>query len=352
METITTFEGFLWTVADLAIAVKVLCIKFAVVFCMLTAFYGVIKFYMGFEDEPKLNLKKYVFIPLIFVFILANYSTMIDITGKMGGIMIANSPGNDITASEMLLTMQGNTLSSAGDRIKEAYMETQVEEPGLLDKAYTLLTSTAKSFAAVMTYPMRALWSFLQFGFVKIMRIIIMEVRNVVLGFLIIVGPLAILFSILPLFRDNFKKWFRMYVAVTLWALSINIIDAMIVGYYKNANEFELAYIYEDSKGGEYLSDTQIDGETVLGINSINGIEYGGMENGFINFTFAMMYLMVPLLTAFFIGDKMAGGFLSFMVAKSIGAGMDVIKTAAGGMPSGGGGGGMSLGQGTTSGLQ
>jgi hypothetical protein len=337
METITTFEGFIWTIADLTVAVKALCVKFAVLFGMLTACYGVIKFYMGFEDEGKLNLKKYVFSPLILVFILANYSTMIDITGKVGGIMINNSPGNDITASEMLLTMEKNTTSSAMDRVKEAYMETQVDEPGFFEKSYTYLTSAAKSVAAVFSFPARAIWSFLQFGFMKIMRIVIMEVRNVVLGFLIIVGPLAILFSILPLFRDNFKKWFRMYVAVMLWALSINLIDAMVVGYYENANEFELAYIYKNDDGSQYTDINKLDNETVIGIHSINGIEYGGMENGFINFTFAMMYLMVPLLTAFFIGDKLAGGFLSFMVAKTVGTAMDVVKTAAGGMGGGGG---------------
>ncbi|MGV8829927.1 MAG: hypothetical protein ACWA6U_16595 [Breznakibacter sp.] len=352
MDTITTFEGFLWTIADLAVSVKHMAIKFAVIFAMMTAVYGVIKFYMGFEDEQKLNLRKYVYIPLILVFILANYGTLIDITGRMGAIMVNSSPGNDIHSWDMLSTMQKFNWTSAGDRIKEAGMELEVEE-SFTDKIGTFFQSAGKTLTALYSYPARAIWSFLQFGFVKICRIVIVESRNVLLGFLIVVGPLAIVFSILPLFRENFKKWFRMYVAVILWSVTINIMDAMIIGYYKNANEFQLSYIYANPDGTTYTSETKLDEETILGIHSINGIEYGGMENGFINFVFAMMYLMVPLLTAFYIGDKMAASFLSFMVQKTVGSVMDTGKMAINAATGGVSMVGTKLGSGgTTSGLK
>lgn len=140
-----------------------------------------------------------------------------------------------------------------------------------------------------------------------------------------------------------------MYVAVILWSVTINIMDALIIGYYKNANEFQLSYIYANPDGSTYTSETKLDEETILGIHSINGIEYGGLENGFINFVFAMMYLMVPLLTAFYIGDKLAGGFLSFMVQKTVGTVMDAGKMVAGAAT---GGASLAAGAGTTSGLK
>lgn len=335
METITTFEGFIWAVADLAIQVKYLAVKISIFFIMITAVYGVIKFYIGYEENGKLNFKKYVFTPIIMLLLLGNYSIMMDITSGVAGIIIRNTPGHNITGEDMILTMEKANASKGMDEVKHAYMETQVDNQSTWEWIQDVGTMVVKTASAPSRFITRAIWSGIQFTVVKLMRLIVEQTRNVVLGFLIIIGPFSLLFGILPIFRDVFKKWFRIYAAVLMWAVSINVIDAMIVNYYEKANEFQLAYIYEDSEGKSYLSETKLDEETVVGINSINGIEYMGMENGYINFTFAMMYMMVPLLTAFFMGEKLAGGFLSHMVDRTVGTVMSAGKMAAGAMTGG-----------------
>jgi hypothetical protein len=173
------------------------------------------------------------------------------------------------------------------------------------------------------------------------MRLIIKKSRDVILGFMIIVGPISILLSMTPVFRDVFKKWFRIYVGIMLWLVTINLIDAMVYRYYDEATKFGLRYQYQDPDGDIRYGSTdewnpsKLDDETVVGISFINGLDQYGMESGFINFVFAMMYMMVPLLTSFFCGEKMAGGFLSHMIDQSVGKAMKVGEMAVGAMSGG-----------------
>src|SRR5690554_5782898 len=85
--------GFLESIAGMAIEVKMMCVKFAVMFAVLTAIYGVVKFYFGFEEGGKINFTKYVWTPLITIFLLVNYAYLIDITDSIGTLLIKSMPG-------------------------------------------------------------------------------------------------------------------------------------------------------------------------------------------------------------------------------------------------------------------
>jgi hypothetical protein len=353
METMTTFQSFLSTVAGLAIDVKNLSIKFAVLFAIITAVYGVIKYFFGFEDSAKIDFKKYVWTPLIFIFLLANYSYIIDVTGSIASILINNTPGAN-TEKELFVTSM-NTFEKRQDNERDlARIEMGVDmanaskNKNFVGFAWAALKGTFKEKTSEFLGPLRFIGGMFGTGWIKTCRIIIEQARNVILGFLVITGSLSLLFSITPVFRDVFKKWFRMYIAVLLWAVTLNILDVMVLRYSDDSTKNNMSIVYKDVNN-EITKDLTVEGKfMVLGSEEISNF---GTEAGFIHFIFGLMYLSVPLLTAFFIGDKMAGGMLSFIMMKTVDTATKAVGGAAGaatGVPMGGG----SIGGGETSGTE
>ncbi len=348
METISTHEGFIWAVMGMAIDVKFVCLKLSTIMIPITGFYGVIKYFFGFEDEGKINFKKYLFIPLILLVLMMNYSVMMDITSNIGRIMINQLPGSDLTTLELFEHMEHFNKNRTQHEIVKSIMDANVagqdEKKNFFEKVWEGFKSTNSIVGSAIMKPFRDIGSFLQGSLMKFARIIIIKTRDVALGFMIIVGPISILLSMTPVFRDVFKKWFRIYVGIMLWMVTINIIDALVVNYYQKSGIFNLSYEYKDIETGELrydtgdaiFSPTKADDEVIMGTVFINGLDEYGMENMFINCVFAMMYMMVPLLTAFFCGEKLAGGFLSMMVERTVSSAVSSFKTVGGALATGG----------------
>jgi len=342
MDTITTFWGFLETIATLTIDVKNLCVKFSILFIVMTAIYGVVKFFFAYEDGGKINFKKYLFTPLILAFLLVNYPYFIDITGKMGSILVNNTPGagdkDHFTAMFKSITQRSmNEVDEANRQHLQDFKDNEGSKFAFWKNSLSKLTKDIKNMTTTILAPMRIFGKLFEFGFIKVCRIIIEQARNVILGFLIIVGPLSLLFSITPVFRDVFKKWFRIYVGVLLWAVSINLLDEMVIRYQEDSVESSVVYLYEDEEAERTQDASKRDY-----LYMTNGVTNFGGESGFINFIFGIMYLAVPLLTSFFIGDKMAAGMLSMVMMKTFEYSMKGVQMAGGamGVPPGGGGGG------------
>ncbi len=211
------------------------------------------------------------------------------------------------------------------------------EDKNVFEKAGSYLSNAYYQMSSDLWNPLRFLGKLFESGWVSLCRLIVENVRGVILGFLVIAGPLALLFSITPIHREMLNKWYKMYVAVLLWAVTINILDALLISYAQTSVGVNTSLIYLNDKSPEaqaaYMAAAEI------------SYDYG-TQAGFVNFTFGLMYLCVPLLTAFFIGDRMAGGLLSFVMMKSIDYGMKAISGAVSGgksmigSSSGGGGGG------------
>ena len=319
--------GFLESIAGLAIEVKMICVKFAVMFAVLTAIYGVVKFYFGFEEGGKINFTKYVWTPLITIFLLVNYAYIIDITDSIGSLLIRSIPGSDNKEIYTEL-LNSSEKRRAIERISNYNAEQAVmndDEAGFFKKVGVFLESGLRETLSQLFSPIRMLGKLFQTGWIILCRLIIENVRGVILGFLVICGPLAILFSITPLHREMLKKWYKMYVAVMLWAVTINIMDALVISYAQASVGVDLTQaIYVESD----LEDENV-AASIMAADEI--ASDFGTQAGFINFVFGLMYLCVPLLTAFFIGDRMAGGLLSFVMMKSIDYGMKAVSAVASG---------------------
>jgi len=319
--------GFLEAVAGITIEVKLISMKLAVLFAVLTATYGVVRFFIGFEDSQKIDFKKYVWTPLILVFLLVNYSYLIDITDSLASVMINAMPSaNDKSILTELLNNEdqrrvleeGNNLAALGVDMTDPNLNVFQKFGSLLKHTFNKTTNSILS-------PTRELGKFMEAGWVRTCRMIIEHVRAVVLAFLIIVGPIAILLSITPLHSDMTKKWYKMYVAVLLWALTINIMDALVIAHANNSLKIDPAISENAPDGTKHESQAYY-------VNAVGSmLADRGAQAGFVNFVFSLMYLCVPLLTAFFAGDKMAGGILSFVTMKSVDYAMKGVSAVASG---------------------
>ena len=104
---------------------------------------------------------------------------------------------------------------------------------------------------------------------IVVTRAVIYIIRSLILVFLFAVGPIAILVSMFPGFEDNLKHWFKYYVMVIFWTVTLAILDMILYQY--------LDYCQQNSI---------IDGITTVNI----GI--------------ALMYLIAPYLTNRYIGGQ------------------------------------------------
>src|ERR1039458_5966078 len=58
---------------------------------------------------------------------------------------------------------------------------------------------------------------------IVVTRAVIYIIRSLILVFLFAVGPLAILVSMFPGFEDNLKHWFKYYIMVVFWTVTLAI---------------------------------------------------------------------------------------------------------------------------------
>jgi uncharacterized membrane protein len=293
METISQPIAFLLRVAELAFDVKDIVKLFMLFMLPAVATWGVIKYFFG-QTEGKLDLNKYVFYPLIMVFLLSQYSYMIDITSKLV-VIFDDAMGDNWEKYQVMLdkamhledektfgqmadeaSQKAGTYSGSGSQYNSGSAMFQWVGQGI-SKGWSSIT---KSFKVSYMYGARS---------------ILELVRDFVLSFLIIVGPLAILIDIVPIFRGVFKHWFKQYIAVLMWIVSIDILDSFVLAV-----------------------DELNDGFTI-----------------FHNIVFILMYIMVPYLTSLYIGTQAAGIFMS----KAVGVGTAMLAkgvSAGAGMATGG----------------
>ncbi len=138
------------------------------------------------------------------------------------------------------------------------------------------------------------LLALLEGSFVHIVRKGIEIIRLVLLGFLYIVGPLAIGLSVIPGFNSLVMKWLQSYLTVQFWSVTLIILDTLV-------SEFNSLYF--------------------------NGLlfstELGTANFVLVSLVIVILYFMVPHLTSYYLGHSHAAIFQSRVFSTALlGAGM------------------------------
>jgi len=76
--------------------------------------------------------------------------------------------------------------------------------------------------------------SFFSGEVIVIARAITYCIREVSLMFLMAVGPFAIVISMFPKFEDGLSHWFKHFIAVSFWGITLGILDRLFEAYLDN----------------------------------------------------------------------------------------------------------------------
>jgi hypothetical protein len=301
--------------AQLAIQVRNVMLNYAPIFTILTGFWGVIRFYFGF-DPHKINFQKYVFYPLIMLFAIINYAWIMDTINTVAFDAVNCSKNEDsdkmfekIMDAERQYTMivslgqmtyADTVINKKNEAVDAEYGDGSIT--GSIVKAKNWAVGKFNQYRAsadfngalTQTMPTPAnifdfLKGSLQAGFTTLCRSIIILLRKAIFMILLVVGPIAMTFEILPPWRGQFTHWLKIYISVILWGLTLNLIDACYVFYINSEYKAVFDDIAELAKNGEYyFSSTDSD-------------------FGYLSVVFALIYVFVPYITSIYSGGSGAG---------------------------------------------
>ncbi len=118
-----------------------------------------------------------------------------------------------------------------------------------------------------------------QWTFIFLIKGCVDVFQDLLLVFLYAVGPLSLCISLIPGLERTALGWFKIYISVHLWSLSILILDYLLYFYATNG----------------YISTTDYAGVVYIIVLSI-------------------MYCLLPFLTTLFVGSSQAGAFMSKII--------------------------------------
>lgn len=339
-------EQILIGAAKLAIQIRNVMLNFAPMFVIVVGIWGVIRFYVGYEQGGRINFQKYVWYPLIMLFAILQYAWIMDTinTITFGAVnSTQNEHSDEMFEKIMDAERQYTMMVSAGqmiyaDSVKDVKDKKVDEENkdspiwGKILKAKNWAVNEFNKTKASMDFAgsigvsppsptniLDFLKGSLQAGFTMLCRSVIILIRKALFMILLVIGPIAMTFEILPHWRGQFVHWLKIYVGVILWGLTINVIDAVYIFYINTECKDVINDISAMAKNGEYFfSSTDSD-------------------FGYLSVVFALMYIFVPYITSIYAGGAGAGKVFTVMGGLAM-KGITGAAGAAGGMiPSGGG---------------
>lgn len=338
MDTISASQEFLATIARMGWQARNAALAIAPILIILVAVFGVVKFYFGQESEGKINLNKYVYYNIFMLMFIVYYGNVVDITGSFTRILTDVFPrGNTVEmfqkvsdAKTGLYSMQKlGQIQSYSQNIDNIEQDTTKSWAG---KQWSKLKVQAEDY--FVQTPLNSdifnftdwFSSFLEVGFIRLIRALLEVSRNVMLSFLIIVGPFALMFEFVPFMRGIAQHWFKIFIAVSLWLLTLNILDAIYVNFATSRLQEAVGTFNEAIKNKEVFND-------------IYTAEGG--EAGIINVVIAICYIFVPYLTTLYAGGQAAQQLFGAMMTM---AQFAAVKAASGLMGGVGGGAGAGAG--------
>lgn len=203
------------------------------------------------------------FVLLIIIFFYGEWMDMI--SGAIGGFVNFLPQTGNIHESlnEMINHRTGEDLS--GDTIQD-YIKTIA---GIFQLDFYQLVG-----------------NFLSSGVVSIIRRLLELIRQSLLGFLYVCGPIALAFSVIPAFGGLAIKWLQNYLSVQFWSITLVILDNIVALY--------AIYFTESHNSSVFL-----------------GSEFSEINFIVVSIATTILYLMVPYLTSFFIGISHSSSFQS-----------------------------------------
>jgi len=115
-----------------------------------------------------------------------------------------------------------------------------------------------------------------------LIRKIIEYLQLLTIAILVVVGPLALLMDLIPVFKGTAIKWFLGLITVGMWSVTFGILDQFFYGYL-NLYSLATPHFYLFNVGGPFA-------------------DSGMIFHTLISCVFMLLYFLVPFITALWIG--------------------------------------------------
>jgi hypothetical protein len=343
METINGSSTFLNALAAACLDIRDVCIQFLPFIVVIVFAYGFIMFLFGMSEDHKLDLKKYLFMPLFYTMLIVFYPTFIDTTGAITGTIVRNMDAG----LDGELIVRRTKVKEELEQIDDLYahqeflrdkLEAQ-KETNAVKKTWKYLAAWCSHATVSVLNGLSSFWDFFDILSIRIIRTAIDYIRDVFLGIMIVVGSIAILLSILPLFKGLFVKWLKLYITIILWAVTISVLDRIMIGFAEGGLHTVQEMVQNAEKIGEYKNSVVISGieavfsspnnPAIISNAAVNSMitqnitdfpeKYDalGGSNGLdiaLNVILVICYCLVPYITSLYAGGEASGMFMSKVV--------------------------------------
>ena len=131
-------------------------------------------------------------------------------------------------------------------------------------------------------------------GLTMIVRLFVERVRSILYAFLFAVGPLALAFSCIPGLTGIATHWFKVWLSVSLWTVTLAIIDNLVIVMQK-----QIIQLVGNAQDGTAFT----------------------MDVVCINLVFIVMYFSIPALTTYYVGGSGGGQFMASTKSSFLGLG-------------------------------
>lgn len=194
-----------------------------------------------------------------------------------------------------------STLHKAND-IQALKMNGAMELEDLEDGAWNSILSAGAGLVDFSNMLFSSIVGMLSKGITLTIRILVEGISIILTGILLIIGPLAIAFNMMPFVGEGImKNWFGTWLSIKCWTITMTIIDIVQVKFFD-------AYISTPSTTTQQAVEAMASGYTFTLA---------------INVAFIACYIMTPMITNYYV--KGAGGN---MLSAAIGASTTVITAA------------------------
>ena len=273
-------------------------------FMTVALFYGIAR---GFLDNGMTRIDMSPIIKAVFLyFVLFFYSDFMDLIGGLIGafssLVAPRNPGALAAALQTLTNPSAAPMTPETGVNTGNFMNDSITD---LSKAFDKLTSF--SFMNLVT-------EFFTTTTVALIRQVLVIIRQYIIAFLYVCGPIAICLSILPPFAQLGKQWLQNFMAVNMWSLTYSLLDLIYDNYAATRPATGNILLPAGATPGDAANDM------VYLVNSIG---------------FVIIYISVPWLTSMIIGSTAVQSFAGMFagtVASAAGSAAGVaFPSAAGG---------------------
>ncbi len=207
LPNIQIWEGFKNDIFNLGVQVSATCAIIAGTFFFVPVGYAVFSGAFSRDGAPNSGM---IYRAAGVLILLLTYPIWMELLNSVIAVILELLPHED----NILVSLYKYSRFLPDDK--------ELKDANLLQKAVLYVTQAGSAIKA-------AFLKFIIGGGMSLIRMIYQLLASMIICFLYVGGPVALLLSMFPPFEEVGNKWFKGYMIINLWFITMNILDSMFV---------------------------------------------------------------------------------------------------------------------------